>query len=57
MDDFPTKPKPALYHFNRPMGHDYNDIFSVDGGWTYPNQGYQVQMAEYGGSWHSTDSR
>lgn len=38
------------------MGHDYNDIFSVDGGWTYPDQGYQAQMTEYGESWHSTDS-
>ncbi|KIR52842.1 hypothetical protein I315_04705 [Cryptococcus gattii Ru294] len=47
VDDFPTKPKPAPYHFNRSMGHDYNDIFSVDGGWTYPDQGYQAQMAEY----------
>ncbi|KIR78795.1 hypothetical protein I306_04157 [Cryptococcus gattii EJB2] len=47
VDDFPTKPKPAPYHFNRTMGHDYNDIFSVDGGWPYPDQGYQAQMAEY----------
>ncbi|KAE8542879.1 hypothetical protein D1P53_000942 [Cryptococcus gattii VGV] len=47
VDDFPTKPKPAPYHFNHSTGHDYNDIFSVDGGWTYPDQGYQAQMEEY----------
>lgn len=38
------------------MGHDYNDIFSVDGVWSYPDQDYQAQMAEYGESWHNPDS-